>query len=89
MNGVNGAFKFLCYVSINSTLKGVIGNNIEYIENMYKCSIDTFKYSNDDNGMQSRATVIRELSECLSGDMHIENWSFKEVSSFIEFVSCY
>ena len=89
MKGVNDAFKFLCYVSINSTQKGIIGKNIEHIENMYSCSIDKLKYCNEDKVMQSRALAIKDLSECLSGGMLLENWSRNDISSFIEFVSCY
>ena len=55
----------------------------------YGCSITNFRYCNNDDIMKIRAEVVRELSQCLSGGMSIENWSFKEISSFIDYVSRY
>ena len=89
INGSNDAFKFLCYVSIHSHIKGIIGKNIEYVENIYGCSITNFRYCDNDDIMKIRSEIVRELSQCLSGGMSIENWSFKEISSFIDYISCY
>jgi len=89
INGSNDAFKFLCYVSIHSRIKGIIGKNIEYVENIYDCSITNFRYCDNDDIMKIRSEIVRELSQCLSGGMFIENWSFKEISSFIDYISCY
>ena len=89
MKGGNEAFKLLCKISVMSDKKGIIGKNVEFIEKMYNCSVENFKCLYVDNNMKARGLLLRELSECISNDSMINNWTHQEIKSFIEYVACY
>jgi len=89
MKGDNEAFKLLCRISVMSERKGIIGKNVEFIEKTYNCSVEKYKCMYVDNHMKARGLLIRELSECMSNDLLINNWTHQEIKSFIEYVACY
>ena len=87
--GGNEAFKLLCNVSVMSDRKGIIGKNVEFIEKKYNCCVDNFKCLHVDDNMKARGLLIRELSECISNDSMIDNWTHQEIKYFIEYIACY
>ena len=92
MQGKNNRMMLLCNISIYSEIKGIIGRNVRLVSRISRCTYGHLTYDNNikcNNDNFIRAKAVTELTACLEGTQHIDNFDRDDIQVMRDYIACY
>ena len=90
-NSQNAKINLLCKISVHSTRRGIIGENVVIISNLCGCGFDSLTYQPKpcENAVKARAAAIKDITACIEGGRTMDVFDIDELIMFKNYIACF